>query len=84
MPFSCRYKEFVANQLIVACHNSNDLVFFFFFFFFLFVCFRNYNYGQAGKDLKVDLLNHPEYIEQNSTLAFQVAVWRWMMPIKKH
>ncbi|KAK4596440.1 hypothetical protein RGQ29_014464 [Quercus rubra] len=44
----------------------------------------NYNYGKAGKDLKVDLLNHPEYIEQNATLAFQVAIWRWMMPIKKH
>ncbi|KAF3944187.1 hypothetical protein CMV_029321 [Castanea mollissima] len=44
----------------------------------------NYNYGEAGKDLKVDLLNHPEYIEQNSTLAFQVAIWRWMTPIKKH
>ncbi|KAK7845824.1 chitinase-like protein 1, partial [Quercus suber] len=45
---------------------------------------ENYNYGEAGKDLKVDLLNHPEYIEQNATLAFQVAIWRWMMPIKKH
>ena len=45
---------------------------------------RNYNYGEAGKDLKVDLLNHPEYIEQNSTLAFQVAIWRWMKPIKEH
>ena len=45
---------------------------------------RNYNYGEAGKDLKVDLLNHPEYIEQNATLAFQVAIWRWMTPIKEH
>nr|XP_023895917.1 chitinase-like protein 1 [Quercus suber]POE56838.1 chitinase-like protein 1 [Quercus suber] len=44
----------------------------------------NYNYGETGKDLKVDLLNHPEYIEQNATLAFQFAIWRWMMPIKKH
>ncbi|XP_030959646.1 chitinase-like protein 1 [Quercus lobata] len=44
----------------------------------------NYNYGEAGKDLKVDLLNHPEYIEQNATLAFQVAIWRWMTPIKEH
>ena len=67
--------------------QSKWFSFFFFFvclFVCLFVCFRNYNYGQAGKDLKVDLLNHPEYIEQNSTLAFQVAIWRWMMPIKKH
>ncbi|KAK4596455.1 hypothetical protein RGQ29_014479 [Quercus rubra] len=44
----------------------------------------NYNYGEAGKELDVDLLNHPEYIEQNATLAFQVAIWRWMMPIKEH
>ena len=33
--------------------------------------------------MKVDLLNHPEYIEQNATLAFQAAIWRWMTPIKK-
>ena len=31
----------------------------------------------------MDLLNHPEYIEQNATLAFQAAIWRWMTPIKK-
>nr|POE58448.1 chitinase-like protein 1 [Quercus suber] len=46
--------------------------------------YQNYNYGEAGKDLKVDLLNHPEYIEQNATLAFQVAIWRWMTPIMGH
>jgi hypothetical protein len=33
--------------------------------------------------LKSDLLNHPEYIEQNATLAFQAAIWRWVTPIKK-
>ncbi|KAM4108681.1 hypothetical protein ACB094_03G063400 [Castanea mollissima] len=44
----------------------------------------NYNYGEAGSALKVDLLNHPEYIEQNATLAFKVAIWRWMTPVKKH
>ncbi|KAE8022716.1 hypothetical protein FH972_008496 [Carpinus fangiana] len=43
----------------------------------------NYNYGAAGEALKVDLLNHPEYIEQNATLAFQAAMWRWITPIKK-
>lgn len=43
----------------------------------------NYNYGAVGEALKVDLLNHPEYIEQNATLAFQAAIWRWMTPIKK-
>ncbi|KAF4359955.1 hypothetical protein G4B88_028706 [Cannabis sativa] len=44
----------------------------------------NYNYGKAGEALKQDLLSHPEYIEQNATLAFQAAIWRWMTPVKKH
>ncbi|CAN1182384.1 Chitinase-like protein 1, partial [Linum perenne] len=43
----------------------------------------NYNYGAVGEAIKEDLLNHPEYIEQNATLAFQTAIWRWMTPIKK-
>ncbi|KAK9714231.1 hypothetical protein RND81_06G080300 [Saponaria officinalis] len=43
----------------------------------------NVNYGATGEALKVDLLNHPEYIEQNATLAFQAAIWRWMTEIKK-
>ncbi|XP_043713000.1 chitinase-like protein 1 [Telopea speciosissima] len=43
----------------------------------------NYNYGIIGDGLKVDLLNHPEYLEQNATLAFQAAMWRWMTPMKK-
>ncbi|ONK81870.1 uncharacterized protein A4U43_C01F33710 [Asparagus officinalis] len=43
----------------------------------------NYNYGLTGDALKVDLLNHPEYLEQNATLAFQAAMWRWMTPMKK-
>ncbi|KAL2507277.1 Chitinase-like protein 1 [Forsythia ovata] len=43
----------------------------------------NYNYGATGEALKVDLLSHPEYIEQNATLAFQAAIWRWMTPVKK-
>ncbi|KAJ4953185.1 hypothetical protein NE237_030017 [Protea cynaroides] len=32
----------------------------------------NYNYGVIGKGIKVDLLNHPEYLEQNATIAFQL------------
>ncbi|OVA09306.1 Glycoside hydrolase [Macleaya cordata] len=43
----------------------------------------NFNYGAIGDGLKVDLLNHPEYLEQNATIAFQAAIWRWMTPIKK-
>lgn len=45
---------------------------------------RNYNYGETGQALKVNLLDHPEYIEQNATLAFQAAIWKWMTPAKKH
>ncbi|XP_047310257.1 chitinase-like protein 1 [Impatiens glandulifera] len=43
----------------------------------------NYNYGAIGDALKVDLLHHPEYLENNATLAFQTAIWRWMSPVKK-
>ncbi|GAB4858031.1 serine/threonine protein kinase, CMGC, dual-specificity [Ancistrocladus abbreviatus] len=43
----------------------------------------NYNYGATGEALKVNLLDHPEYIEQNATLAFQAAICRWMSPVKK-
>lgn len=53
------------------------------FFFSLILLLRNYNYGKIGEALKVDLLNHPEYIEQNATLAFQAAMWQWMNPVKK-
>nr|GEW56489.1 chitinase-like protein 1 [Tanacetum cinerariifolium] len=42
-----------------------------------------YNYGKIGEALKVDLLNHPEYIEQNATLAFQAAIHTWLTPQKK-
>lgn len=51
---------------------------------FLFCVGRNYNYGETGEALKVDLLNHPEYLENNATLGFQTAIWRWMTPVKKH
>ena len=52
--------------------------------FFIDAFNRNYNYGEVSKDLKVDLLNHPEYIEQNATLSFQVAIWRCMTPLMEH
>ncbi|KAL3656032.1 serine/threonine protein kinase, CMGC, dual-specificity [Castilleja foliolosa] len=45
--------------------------------------YGNVMYGMAGKALKVDLLNHPEYIEQNATLAFEVAMWMWMTRLDK-
>ena len=43
----------------------------------------NDNYGIIGENLKIDLLDHPEYLEQNATMAFQAAIWRWMNPMKK-
>ncbi|XP_031485937.1 chitinase-like protein 1 [Nymphaea colorata] len=44
----------------------------------------NYNYGKIGEGLKINLLDNPEYIEQNATLAFQAAMWVWMNPPKKN
>jgi hypothetical protein len=44
----------------------------------------NFNYGAVGEALKLDLLNHPEYVDTNATIAFQTAIWRWMTSIKKH
>ncbi|KAG6504432.1 hypothetical protein ZIOFF_036765 [Zingiber officinale] len=43
----------------------------------------NYNYGSIGDGIKADLLSHPEYLEQNATIAFQAAIYRWMTPMKK-
>ncbi|MGG6712988.1 UNVERIFIED_CONTAM: hypothetical protein ITH36_25640, partial [Salmonella enterica subsp. enterica serovar Weltevreden] len=43
----------------------------------------NYNYGSIGKALQKDLLNHPEYLEQNATLAIQASIYSWMTPMKK-
>ncbi|XP_073284293.1 chitinase-like protein 1 [Primulina huaijiensis] len=43
----------------------------------------NHNYGKIGNNIKVDLLNHPEYLEQNATIAFMSAMSMWMTPKKK-
>ncbi|CAM8983597.1 unnamed protein product [Rhodiola kirilowii] len=43
----------------------------------------NFNYGYVGEALKLDLLNHPEWVSENATIGFQTAMWRWMTPIKK-
>ncbi|XP_073299629.1 chitinase-like protein 1 [Primulina huaijiensis] len=43
----------------------------------------NHNYGKIGNDIKIDLLNHPEYLEQNATIAFMSAMSMWMTPKKK-
>jgi hypothetical protein len=44
---------------------------------------RNHNYAIIGKGINQDLLNHPELLEQNATLAFEAAIWRWMTPMKR-
>lgn len=39
-----------------------------------------YNYGQAGKDLNLPLLENPELVTQDASLAFACAIWFWMKP----
>ena len=38
----------------------------------------NYNYGQAGDALGVDLLADPDLVRDDSELAIQTALWFWM------
>lgn len=38
----------------------------------------NYNYGQAGDALGVDLLADPDLVKTDSKLAIQTAMWFWM------
>ena len=38
----------------------------------------NYNYGQAGTALGVDLLRQPELVAGDPALAFRTALWFWM------
>lgn len=38
----------------------------------------NYNYGQAGDALGVDLLADPDLVKTDSKLAVQTAMWFWM------
>ncbi|CAN6181622.1 unnamed protein product [Urochloa humidicola] len=40
----------------------------------------NYNYGQAGEALGVDLLKNPELVATNTTVSFETALWFWMTP----
>ncbi len=37
-----------------------------------------YNYGLAGDDLKLPLVQQPELVCKNGTVAFEVALWFWM------
>lgn len=38
----------------------------------------NYNYGQAGDALGLDLLNQPNLVTSDGTVAFRTAIWFWM------
>jgi chitinase len=40
----------------------------------------NYNYGQAGDDLGIDLINNPELVSSDGVVAFKTALWFWMKP----
>ncbi|CAN6206623.1 unnamed protein product [Urochloa humidicola] len=40
----------------------------------------NYNYGQAGEALGLDLLNNPDLVATDTTISFETALWFWMTP----
>lgn len=40
----------------------------------------NYNYGQVGEALGIDLLNNPDLVKTDGAIAFQTALWFWMTP----
>ncbi|XP_010555448.2 PREDICTED: endochitinase CH25 [Tarenaya hassleriana] len=40
----------------------------------------NYNYGQCGRDIGVDLLNNPDLVANDAVIAFKAAIWFWMTP----
>jgi basic endochitinase B len=37
-----------------------------------------YNYGLAGADLNLPLLQHPELVSTDGVIAFKTALWLWM------
>ncbi|KAG8501589.1 hypothetical protein CXB51_003911 [Gossypium anomalum] len=40
----------------------------------------NYNYGQCGRSIGVDLLNNPDLLSSDPTISFKSAFWFWMTP----
>ncbi|XWS62590.1 hypothetical protein CRYUN_Cryun06bG0024000 [Craigia yunnanensis] len=40
----------------------------------------NYNYGQCGTALGVDLLNNPDLLATDPVISFKSAFWFWMTP----
>ncbi|KAK9164978.1 hypothetical protein Scep_000169 [Stephania cephalantha] len=39
---------------------------------------KNYNYGQAGRAIGVDLLNNPDLVTSDPVISFKTALWFWM------
>ncbi|RDY13062.1 hypothetical protein CR513_02065, partial [Mucuna pruriens] len=39
---------------------------------------HNYNYGEAGRELGLDLLNNPDLVGTNVDVSFKTAIWFWM------
>lgn len=39
---------------------------------------HNYNYGQAGRAIGVDLINNPDLVATDPTISFKTAIWFWM------
>lgn len=40
----------------------------------------NYNYGQAGAALGLDLLNDPDLVKRDPVVSWETALWFWMTP----
>ena len=40
----------------------------------------NYNYGQVGDALGINLLANPDLVKTDGAIAFQTALWFWMTP----
>uniref|UniRef100_A0A803NQY4 Glycoside hydrolase family 19 catalytic domain-containing protein n=1 Tax=Cannabis sativa TaxID=3483 RepID=A0A803NQY4_CANSA len=40
----------------------------------------NFNYGQCGRAIGVDLLNNPDLVEKDPVISFKTALWFWMTP----
>ncbi|KAL4616460.1 hypothetical protein ACB092_07G200600 [Castanea dentata] len=40
----------------------------------------NYNYGQCGEALELDLLNNPDLVATDPVISFKAAIWFWMTP----
>jgi hypothetical protein len=44
----------------------------------------NDNYGAAGVALHADLLNHPNLVSTDATIAWDTAIWFWMTSVGSH